>query len=60
MLIKPVLAGAGAALVIFLLYLGVDPLPVLVLAAIGGMVYFQRSRMAQRTGKIFEKKKQHQ
>ncbi|MBH8582378.1 AAA family ATPase [Thermoactinomyces sp. CICC 10735] len=56
-LIKPVLAGAGAALVIFLLYLGVDPLPVLVLAAIGGMVYFQRSRMAQRTGKIFEKKK---
>lgn len=56
-MIKPMILGAGIAVVIFLLYLGLDPLPVLVLAAIFFMIYFQRTRLVQKTGKIVGKKK---
>ncbi|MBA4602604.1 AAA family ATPase [Thermoactinomyces mirandus] len=49
------MSGAGAALVIFLVYLGFDPLPVIVLTGIGLLLYSGGTRSMQKTARIVRK-----
>lgn len=54
-MIKSIMFGTGGALFIFLIYLGMDPLPVIVLAGIGLLVYSSGARSMQKTGRMVGK-----
>ncbi|MGA8942480.1 MAG: AAA family ATPase [Thermoactinomyces sp.] len=51
--------GTGAALLVFLIYLGIDPLPVIVLTGIGLFLYSGSGRSMQKTGKVIGKDKKN-